>query len=143
MGILRKMKNKKIHNAMMKSAMLFADLSYAKRLKVGAILSKDKRIIACGYNGTLPKSDNTCEVNNITCETVIHAEQNILSFCAKNGIRTNNTILYVTTSPCIECAKLIISAGIKKVYYLEKYRNINGLNLLKDNNIKCKQLKDI
>ena len=125
---------------MLKAAQLFADLSYAKRLKVGAVLVKDKRIIACGYNGTISKNDNTCEINNVTCATVIHAEQNVISFCDKN---VDNTILYVTTSPCIECAKLIVAAGIKKVYYINKYRITDGIKFLKQNNIKCKRIKNV
>lgn len=135
--------NKKYHKVMLNTASIFADLSYAKRLKVGATLAKNDRIVACGYNGTLSKNSNICEINNTTLDSVIHAEQNIISFCAKNGISTKNTTLYITHAPCINCAKLIVSSGIKSVYYINKYRSKDGIKLLKQNKIKCKQIKHI
>lgn len=115
---------------MMKTAELWAEASYAKRKKVGAVISKDGRIISTGYNGTLPGEDNECEIDGITKPTVMHAEANAISFCAKNGLATNNCSLHVTMSPCVECAKLIIAAGITEVYYSERYRITDGIELL-------------
>jgi dCMP deaminase len=116
---------------LMKTAEVWATASYANRNKVGCVISKNNRILATGYNGTLPGEDNCCETEDgITKETVAHAEQNALMFCARNGIQTDGCDMYITLLPCITCAKLIISAGIKKVFYKEEYRILDGKNLL-------------
>lgn len=113
-------------------AKLYSKLSTANRLKCGAILvtPDNSRIIMCGYNGTIAGFDNNCEFNNQTKSEVVHAEQNVLMACAKLGIATNNCIIYCTHSTCIDCAKLIITAGISKVYFNTYYRNQDGLELL-------------
>lgn len=193
----------------MKVAFLTAKLSYCQRRKVGAVIVRDDRIIANGYNGTLKGTDNSCEdkilicgqcgKNNIldkdlseysfskypnqerlnsviskvaieedickaknalyhTCENpecdamiifteehvglktnnnVIHAEQNALLFAAKNGISVNGATMYVTTEPCIECAKFIEASGIKKVIYSDSYKNSNGIALLQKHGVEC------
>ena len=117
-------------------AKLCANNSYAIKLKVGAIIVKDNQIISDGFNGTPCGFDNKCEVKNIdgslhTLPYVLHAESNAILKCAKYGRSTNGSTLYITHSPCIECAKLIIQAGIIRVVYLEDYRKAEGLELLK------------
>jgi len=120
-----------------------AKRSYAKRLQVGAIIVKDNMIISDGYNGMPYGFDNECETNNITNKEVLHAELNAIAKIAKSNQSSENSVMYVTVSPCIECAKLIIQCGIKKVYFEERYRNEDGLKLLKQANIsvfeKCKE----
>lgn len=127
------------------TAKIFAQNSYAKRLKVGAVLSKDDRILAVGYNGTPSGYSNECEEIDIitgelkTKDIVVHAEQNLICFCAKNGINTNECTLYITHSPCITCAKLIASAGIKEVIYEKDYRDDSGIKLLLELGIKVRK----
>lgn len=127
------------------TAKIFAQNSYAQRLKVGAVLSKDDRILAVGYNGTPSGYSNECEEIDIitgelkTKDIVVHAEQNLICFCAKNGIKTNGCTLYITHSPCITCAKLIASAGIKGVIYEKDYRNDSGIKLLLELGIKVRK----
>lgn len=121
-------------------AKLISYHSKAERKKVGAILVKDGRIISTGYNGTPSGFDNACEIDGTTKPEVLHAESNAIAKCAKSTENSNDSILYVTLSPCIECAKLIIQCGIKEVYYLEKYRESDGLELLQKANINCYEL---
>lgn len=127
------------------TAKIFSQNSYAQRLKVGAVLSKDDRILAVGYNGTPSGYSNECEEIDIitgelkTKDIVVHAEQNLICFCAKNGIKTNGCTLYITHSPCITCAKLIASAGIKEVIYEKDYRNDSGIKLLLELGIKVRK----
>ena len=121
----------------MKMAMNLASLSYAERKKVGAIIiSENDQIIAQGYNGTPHGFNNCCEdkLDNgelVTKDEVLHAESNAIAKCARYCTSTVNSTLYVTLSPCINCAKLIIQAEIKRVVYLEDYRCNDGLNLLR------------
>ena len=124
----------------MNIAKIISKHSYCNRKKVGAILVKKNRIISIGYNGTPHGFDNTCEIKNKTKKEVIHAESNAISKCAKSNENTSNAILYTTLSPCIECAKLIIQCGIKKVYYNEKYEKVDGLKLLKKAKIKYEKI---
>ena len=119
-----------------KVAQLCANNSYALKLKVGAVIVKDDQIISDGFNGTPCGFENRCETKNINGELqtlpyVLHAESNAILKCAKYGKSTNGSTLYITHSPCIECAKLIIQAGIIRVVYLEDYRKAEGLELLK------------
>lgn len=122
--------------------------SYAEKLQVGAVLAKDDRIMATGYNGTPSGYTNECEfidpVNGEkkTKDVVIHAEQNLLCFCAKHGIKTDGCTLYITHSPCITCAKLIAAAGIKEVVYKDEYKDIEGVNLLNELDIKVRRYKN-
>lgn len=130
----------KIDAVMMKTAIAFSELSYCKRAQVGAVLTRDKRIIACGYNGTQHGFENNCEdENGNTNKFTLHAEQNIIGFCAREGISMKNTVLYVTTSPCEECSKLIVSSGIKEVVYLKEYRKIEGIDYLKESKVKVRK----
>ena len=122
---------------MLETAKLFGELSYCEKKKVGAVIAKDGRILATGYNGTVSGFDNTCETYDfiedklVTSPYVIHAEQNALMFCAKNGIPTDGTTMYVTLSPCATCAKLLVQAGIKRVVFLEYYKDLGGLEFLR------------
>lgn len=122
--------------AMMRIAWIFAGQSYCKRRQVGAVLVKDNRILATGYNGTLSGRKNDREEDGVTLQEVLHAEQNVIAFAAKNGIPMDGCTLYVTTNPCQDCAKLLVQAGIKEVVYQEVYRDVKGIELLIDNGVK-------
>ena len=111
-------------------AKIWATNSYCKRRQVGALIVKDKMIISDGYNGTPSGFENDCEDNNVTKPYVLHAEANAINKVAKSGNSSEGATLYVTASPCIECAKLIIQSGIKRVVYSEEYRLDDGLKLL-------------
>jgi dCMP deaminase len=113
-------------------ATVWAKNSYCARRQVGAILVKDKMIISDGYNGTPAGFENVCEdENGVTKPYVLHAEANAITKVAKSGNSSDGSTLYVTASPCIECAKLIIQAGIKRVVYHDEYRITDGLDLLR------------
>lgn len=115
---------------------IWAENSYCKRRQVGALVVKDKMIISDGYNGTPSRFENQCEDdNNITKPYVLHAEANAITKLARSSNNSDGATIYITASPCIECAKLIIQAGIKRVVYGEKYRLEDGINLLKRANI--------
>lgn len=117
-------------------AFIWAENSYCKRRQVGAILVKDKMIISDGYNGTPAGFENVCEdENNITKPYVLHAEANAITKVARSNNSSDGATLYVTSSPCIECAKLIIQAGIKRVVYADSYRLSDGIDLLRRANI--------
>lgn len=123
----------------MEVAEIYSRLSYANRLKVGAIVVKDNRVISIGYNGTPSGWDNACEdLNNKTKDEVIHAEANAISKLASNVESGVGASMFVTHAPCIECSKLIYGAGITHVYYRNQYRNDLGLNFLK----KCEILTE-
>lgn len=116
----------------MRMALIWAENSYCKRRQVGAILVKDKMIISDGYNGTPSGFENICEdENNVTKPYVLHAEANAITKVARSNNSSEDATLYVTSSPCIECAKLIIQAGIKRVVYTDSYRLSEGAELLK------------
>jgi len=117
-----------------------AKLSYAERRKVGCIIIKDEQIVSFGYNGTPKGFDNCCEKNDCTLPSVLHAESNAITKIAKSTMSSNGATLYTTTSPCFDCAKLIIQAGIKEVYYSESYRNMDGVELLKEAGIKVEEV---
>ena len=125
----------------LRMAKIWAENSYCIRRQVGALLVKDKMIISDGYNGTPAGFENICEdENGATKPYVLHAEANAISKIAKSGNSSDGATLYVTTSPCIECAKLIIQAGIKRVVYAEPYRIDDGIQLLKRANIEILEL---
>ena len=116
----------------LRMARIWAENSYCQRRKVGALVVKNKMIISDGYNGTPSGFENQCEdENNVTKSYVLHAEANAITKLARSSNNSENATLYVTASPCIECSKLIIQAGIKRVVYGEKYRLEDGINLLK------------
>lgn len=142
-------------------AELTANESYCKRLQVGATLVKENYIIATGRNGTISGLENNCEERGEECtncngkgcdscegrgymlktsEFTLHAEQNIISFCAKHGINTANTTLYVTHSPCKTCSKLIAQCGITEVVYKQNYRDTEGIEFLQRVGIKVTQI---
>lgn len=120
----------------MRMARIWAENSYCKRRQVGALVVKNKAIISDGYNGTPSGFENICEDdNNITKPYVLHAEANAITKLARSHNSSDGATLYVTASPCIEYAKLIIQAGIKRVVYAEHYRLEDGINLLRRANI--------
>ena len=153
-------KDKKWDLSFMEIASIFANHSSCVKRKVGAVLVKDLRILSTGYNGTPSGFCNCDEVfknptdlkdgtlpngikithHDFAEQFEIHAEQNCLSFAAKNGVSTKDCTLYITTAPCVNCAKIIISSGIKKVIYNEIDKNDYGLKLLKAAKIKCESL---
>ncbi|MCL2597303.1 MAG: dCMP deaminase family protein [Paludibacter sp.] len=115
----------------MRMAHIWAENSYCERRKVGALLVKDKMIISDGYNGTPSGFENKCEdENNDSQPYVLHAEANAITKIARSHNSSNGATLYVTASPCMECAKLIIQSGIRRVVYGEKYRILDGIELL-------------
>ncbi len=117
----------------LRMAAIWAENSYCVRRQVGAILVKDKMIISDGYNGTPSGFENVCEdeETGLTKPYVLHAEANAISKVARSSNSSEGATLYVTSSPCIECAKLIIQAGISRVVFYEKYRTLDGCELLK------------
>lgn len=127
--------------AHMKVAETYANLSHAKRLKVGSIVVKDHRVISIGYNGTPSGWDNNCEDENYkTKPEVIHAEANAIAKLARTNESGLDSEMFITHAPCIECAKLIFAAGIKSVYFKNFYRESNGLEFLKKCNVKVEQV---
>lgn len=115
---------------------IWAKNSYCKRRQVGALLVKNRMIISDGFNGTPSGFENQCEDDtNTTKPYVLHAEANAITKVAKSGNSSEGATLYITTAPCIECAKLIIQSGIVRVVYGEEYRKSEGIELLKRANI--------
>lgn len=122
-----------------------AEMSYAKRLRVGAVITRDNRIISTGFNGSPPGHDNCCELETengvlVTKESTIHAEENAILFAARTGISTENATIYCTSSPCLPCARLIVNVGIRSVIYKDKYRDNSGVEYLQKYGIKCRQM---
>ena len=125
----------------LRMARIWAENSYCQRRKVGALVVKNKMIISDGYNGTPSGFDNVCEDSaNITLPYVLHAEANAITKLARSSNNSEGATLYVTASPCIECSKLIMQAGIKRVVYGEHYRLEDGIKLLERANIEVKYL---
>ena len=122
----------KFDDKYMQMAAVWATNSYCKRRQVGALIVKDRMIISDGYNGTPSGFENICEdENGVTKPYVLHAEANAISKVAKSGNSSEGATLYVTASPCVECAKLIIQAGIQRVVYRDEYRLTDGVDLLR------------
>lgn len=147
----------RIH-AHLNAAQGYAKLSHAKRLKVGAVLIKDDRIISVGYNGMPSGMDNECEgptanlkdyrgglgekiITPVTKPEVVHAEMNAIAYAAKNGVKTDGCTMVVTHSPCFECSKLLMQAGVKEIYYETEYRITDSIDFLKSNNIIVEKIK--
>ena len=125
----------------LRMATIWAENSYCRRRQVGAIIVKDKMIISDGFNGTPSGFENVCEDENDTTKPyVLHAEANAITKVARSSNSSDGATLYVTTSPCIECSKLIIQAGIKRVVFNELYRMHDGINLLKRAGVECGQI---
>ena len=125
-------KQEQLDKRYMRMAFIWAENSYCQRRKVGALLVKNKMIISDGYNGTPAGFENICEDEmNVTKPYVLHAEANAITKVARSHNSSDGATLYVTSSPCIECAKLIIQAGIKRVVFADSYRLSDGVDLLK------------
>ena len=127
----------------MSVALRAAELSHCTRKKVGAVITTNdgKNILAFGYNGTPLGQPNCCEDSNgITLPTVLHAELNAISKCAELGHSTANATMFVTLSPCINCALLILQSGITTVYYRNRYKCTSGIDLLTTSGITVEQL---
>lgn len=128
----------------LRMAKIWAENSYCKRRQVGALIVKDKMIISDGYNGTPAGFENICEdESGVTKPYVLHAEANAISKVAQSNNSSDRATLYVTASPCVECSKLIIQAGIKRVVFNDLYRICDGLDLLRRAGIECVHISDI
>ena len=124
-------KQSKLDGRYLRMARVWAENSYCKRRQVGALVVKNKMIISDGYNGTPSGFENMCEdEQGVTHPYVLHAEANAITKLARSSNNSDGATIYITASPCIECAKLIIQAGIKRVVYGEKYRLTDGIELL-------------
>ena len=125
----------------LRMAAIWAENSYCQRRKVGALVVKEKMIISDGYNGTPSGFENVCEdAHGVTHPYVLHAEANAITKLARSGNNSDQATLYVTASPCIECAKLIIQAGIRRVVYAEQYRLTDGIDLLRRAGVEVEHL---
>lgn len=128
----------------LRMARIWAENSYCQRRQVGAIIVKDQMIISDGFNGTPSGFENVCEDESGTTKPyVLHAEANAISKVARSYNSSNGATLYVTASPCLECAKLIIQAGIKRVVFNELYRITDGIDLLKRASIECVYIDEL
>lgn len=125
-------KQQELDKRYLRMAHIWAENSYCQRRQVGALIVKDKMIISDGYNGTPSGFENICEdTNGLTKPYVLHAEANAITKIARSSNNSDGATLYVTDAPCIECSKLIIQAGIKRVIFARQYRLTDGLELLK------------
>ncbi|MDM8161120.1 dCMP deaminase family protein [Labilibaculum sp. K2S] len=132
-------KQDKLDRRYVRMALIWAENSYCVRRQVGALIVKDQMIISDGYNGTPSGFENVCEDENFqTKPYVLHAEANAITKVAKSSNSSENATLYVTATPCIECAKLIIQAGIVRVVYSEEYHSTEGKDLLERAGIEVK-----
>ena len=137
---MSKSKQQLLDERYLRMARIWAENSYCERRQVGALIVRGDAIISDGYNGTPSGFENVCEdENNKTKPYVLHAEANAITKVAKSNNSSEGSTLYVTSSPCIECSKLIIQAGIRRVVYSEDYRSEEGLNLLRRVGIECVQ----
>lgn len=128
----------------LRMAAIWAENSYCERRKVGAILVKDKMIISDGYNGTPAGFENVCEDSDgVTKPYVLHAEANAITKVARSNNSSEGSTLYITASPCLECSKLIIKSGIRRVVFNDLYRLSDGIDLLRRAGVECVHIKDI
>ena len=131
----------KFDHRYLEMAGIWAKNSYCKRRQVGALIVKDKMIISDGYNGTPSGFENICEdENGVTKPYVLHAEANAITKVAKSGNSSEGATLFVTASPCLECSKLIIQSGIKRVVYRDEYRLTDGVDLLRRAGIEVEKI---
>ena len=137
---IEQIKQKALDLRYLRMARIWAENSYCKRRQVGALVVKEKMIISDGYNGTPSGFENVCEDEGVTKPYVLHAEANAITKLARSSNNSDGSTLYVTASPCIECAKLIIQAGIRRVVYAEKYRLNDGILLMQRAGIKVEYL---
>ena len=127
-----------LDNRYLRMARIWAENSYCQRRKVGALMVKGRTIISDGYNGTPAGFENVCEdENGVTKTYVLHAEANAITKVARSNNSSEGSTLYVTASPCVDCAKLIIQAGIKRVVFDELYRITDGIDLLERAGVEC------
>ncbi|MBQ0088359.1 MAG: dCMP deaminase family protein [Prevotellaceae bacterium] len=139
---IKKEKQEILDQRYLRMARIWAENSYCTRRQVGALIVKNKAIISDGYNGTPEGFENVCEdENNVSKPYVMHAEANAITKIARSGNNSDGATLYVTASPCLECAKLIIQSGIRRVVYSEKYRLDDGIKLLERAGIEVKYKK--
>lgn len=124
-------KQRLVDERYLRMAKIWSENSYCVRRKVGALIVRDNMIISDGYNGTPSGFPNICEENNVTFPYVLHAEANAITKVARSNNSSQDATLYVTASPCMECSKLIIQAGIKRVVFSDLYRIQDGIDLLK------------
>ena len=135
-------KVRKFDRRYLEMAAVWAKNSYCIRRQVGAILVKDRMIISDGYNGTPAGFENVCEdENGVTKPYVLHAEANAITKVAKSSNSSDGATLYITDSPCMECAKLIIQAGIRRVVYAREYRIVDGVDLLRRAGIEVEKIE--
>ena len=141
--VMKKEKQLQFDQRYLDMARIWAQNSYCQRRQVGALVVKDGMIISDGYNGTPSGFENVCEDdNNVTKPYVLHAEANAITKLARSNNNSDGATIYITASPCIECAKLIIQSGIKRVVYGEKYRLTDGVDLLERAGIEVVYLGD-
>ncbi len=139
--IMSQSKQSKIDKLYIRMAYVWAENSHCNRSKVGCLIVNNRTIISDGYNGTPSGFDNQCEdCDNKTVPTVLHAEANAITKIAKSTNSSDGATLYVTLSPCFDCAKLIIQAGIKRIVYSEEYRNTDSFKLFEEAGIEIKQI---
>lgn len=128
----------------LRMAQIWAENSYCRRRKVGALLVKDKMIISDGYNGTPAGFENVCEdTDGVTKPYVLHAEANAITKVARSNNSSDGSTLYVTASPCVECAKLIIQSGITRVVFNDLYRLCDGIELLRRAGVECVHITEL
>lgn len=128
----------------LRMAAIWAENSYCERRKVGAIIVKDKMIISDGFNGTPAGFENVCETpQGVTKPYVLHAEANAITKVARSNNSSEGSTLYVTASPCLECSKLIIQAGIRRVVFNDLYRLADGIDLLRRAGVECVHLENL
>lgn len=136
-------KQRQVDGRYMRMARIWAENSYCKRRQVGALIVKERMIISDGYNGTPSGFENNCEdERNKSLPYVLHAEANAITKVARSNNSSEGATLYVTASPCMECAKLIIQSGIKRVVYAEEYRLTDGVDLLREAGIEVERIDE-
>ena len=135
-------KQRLIDGRYLRMSAIWSENSYCKRRKVGALIVKNNMIISDGYNGTPSGFPNICEKDNVTFPYVLHAEANAITKVARSNNSSDGATLYVTASPCMECSKLIIQAGIKRVVFSDLYRIQDGLDLLRKAGIEVVHMPD-
>ena len=136
-------KQRQVDGRYMRMARIWAENSYCKRRQVGALIVKGRMIISDGYNGTPSGFENNCEdEGNKSLPYVLHAEANAITKVARSNNSSEGATLYVTASPCMECAKLIIQSGIRRVVYAEEYRLTDGVDLLREAGIEVERIDE-
>lgn len=136
-------KEERKHIVYMRMAIELATLSKATRLKVGALIMRDGRILSSGYNGTPAGFPNKAEENDVTLPIVVHAECNAICFAAKFGVNIEGATLLVTATPCMECAKLILQSGISRVVFHQPYKDLKSLDFLRKGGVEVYQIQSI